>query len=206
MDYIKISNSKLKIMLTAEDMEKYEINTAAGAIQDIHVRRILRKLLNDAHVHSDFMCEDARLYVQFFPCSGGGCELFISRMENEGQMPLSHKPCLPEPLSKSKSLVIRDKEFGNTVYSFESLGDMISLCRRLCSVGFEYDSKAFMENDRKYYLFLCSFPPPSLYELDTYCFLCEYGTRQNFKQTESRMIEYGRVICNSDAVHVLGQL
>lgn len=200
MDYIKISNSKLKIMLTAQDMEKYNLHTASVAVPDLQVRQILQRLLCDAHVHMDFMGEDTRLYVQMFPCNGGGCELFISRLDS------LQKPGLPEPLSGSKALTVKDRDFGNTVYSFESLSDMIALCRRLCSVGFDYESIAFMENEYKYYLFLCEFPMPSLYELDTYCFLCEYGTRQNPKQIENRMAEYGRMICKNDAVHVLGQL
>lgn len=200
MDYIKISNSKLKIMLTAEDMKKYEIQSASIAIPDMQIRQILQKLLCDAHVQADFMGEDTRLYVQMFPCTGGGCELFISRLDS------IQKPGLPEPFAKSKALMLKDKGFGDAVYCFESLTDMIALCRRLCSVGFDYESVAFMEGEHKYYLFLCAFPPPSLYELDTYCFLSEYGTRQNFKLIEGRMVEYGKVICKNDAVHVLGQL
>lgn len=206
MDYIKISSSKLKIMLSAQDMEAYGICTASSSLPDLHLRQLLRRLLREAHVHSDFTDENARLYVQMFPCSQGGCELFISRLEDEDRASHTQAPRLPATASSSKALISIDQGIADTVYGFESLGDMIALCRRLRAVGYNHQSKAFMEHESKYYLFLCGFSPSSLYEPDTFCFLNEYGTRQNARQIDRRMGEYGRLICDGDAVQVLGQL
>ena len=48
MDLIKISDTKLKIMLTSSDMTQYDLHNDHISIADIHVRNVLRRLLEKA--------------------------------------------------------------------------------------------------------------------------------------------------------------
>ena len=54
MDLIRISDSKLKIMLTSTDMSHYNLHTDSISIADQHVRQVLQKLLADAKAQTGF--------------------------------------------------------------------------------------------------------------------------------------------------------
>ena len=55
MDLIRISDTKLKIMLTSSDMTHYNLHNDNISIADQHVRRVLRKLLEDAKEKTGFV-------------------------------------------------------------------------------------------------------------------------------------------------------
>lgn len=215
MDLIKISDSKLKIMLSASDMDKYELAGDTTCLPDMRVRDALRRMLEDSRLHIGFINEQTRLYVQMYPSVTGGCELFVCKLDDSdafssqesGNLPSPERPALPKPYPQSRALR-RIEKFGRDVsaYSFTSLQDLIALCRRLCSIGFFHTSNAYADGKGKYYLFLCDFPAPSLYSLDQYCFLGEYGTRENAKLLQNYVSEYGRLICSEHAVQTLAQL
>ncbi len=215
MDLIKISNSKLKIMLTASDMDKYDLSEDRVFLAEARVRDALHRMLEDARVQIGFIGEDARLYVQMYPCVKGGCELFICKLDDKdayssqesGNLPTPERPALPKPYPGTRALRKLEK-YGRDVvaYSFTSLQDLIGLCRRLCGIGFCNASNAYTDSKHKYYLFICDFPAPSLYSLDQYCFLGEYGTRENAKLLQSYVSEYGSLICSEHAVQTLAQL
>ncbi len=213
MDLIKISDSKLKIMLTASDMDKYKISNDAVCLSDTRIRDALEQMLSDARIRTEFIIDDAKLYVQMYPSNKGGCELFICKLDDDacspresGNLPSPDRPALPDPYLQTRA-IRKVNKYGRDVcaYSFTSLQDLIGLCRRLCSIGFCHTSSAYADSKRKYYLFLCDFPAPSLYSLDQYCFLGEYGTRENAKLLQSYVSEYGRLICAEHAVQTLSQ-
>lgn len=215
MDLIKISDTKLKIMLTPSDMDRYELSNSSVTFSDIHVREVLRQLLCDARVQTGFVSEDARLYVQMYPSAKGGCELFVCKLEDEGTKSSGEsnalhgpgRPGLPRPYAESRALR-KVERYGHdmSAYSFANLHDMICVCKRLVSIGFSGISNAYTDGKHQYFLFLCDFPSPSLYALDEYCFLNEYGTRENAKQLHTYVCEYGKQICTDNAVQTLAAL
>jgi negative regulator of genetic competence, sporulation and motility len=206
MDLIKISDSKLKIMLTHADMTHYELHNDSVSIADVQVRRALRKILADAREQTGFDADVAHLYVQMYPSADGGCELFISKPEEHHQKDPDF-PCLPCPdSSRTRSLTHGTYTRDTSVYSFETLADLINLCKRLDRVGFYGSSDLYTDEKNNYYLFLRDFPTPSLYTPDQYCFLGEYGQRENAKLYSSYLAEYGRLLRKDDAVSVLSGL
>ena len=76
MELILISNSKLKIMLSAEDMKRYNIECDG----ETALRRGFKPVLDMARRDCGFESEGGRLLVQVFPSRGGGCEMFITRV------------------------------------------------------------------------------------------------------------------------------
>lgn len=215
MDLIKISDSKLKIMLTSVDMTHYDLHNDSVSFADVHVRRVLRRLLSDAREKTGFDGDMARLYVQMYPCTDGGCELFISKLEEDGDaakadadtsLPITG-PSLPAPSTRVRALRSTERHGRDTcAYSFESLSDVIGVCKRLQSVAFPGKSNLYTDHKHAYYLFLTDFPLPSLYSTDEYCFLGEYGVRENARLLQTYVGEYGRLICADDAVQTMAQL
>ena len=213
MDLIRISDSKLKIMLTSSDMTQYELHNDSISFADAHVRRVLRRLLADAREKTGFEGDMTRLYVQMYPCADGGCELFISRLEQDGEqegIPQGRQlpwPALGNPASQSRALRSAERHGRDMcAYSFGKLSDLICVCKRLNAVGFPGKSTVYTDQKHQYYLFLQDFSPPSLYSPDEYCFLGEYGSRENARMLQNYIGEYGTLICKDDAVCVISEL
>lgn len=200
MDLIRISDSKLKIMLTSTDMTHYNLHTDSISIADQHVRRVLQQLLIDAKAQTGFDGDVSHLYVQMFPSADGGCELFISKPDTKTEARL--------PVLQQKGRIIAPERHGHdvTVYSFSCLAHLILVCKRLSAIGFSGNSNVYADSKHTYYLVLCDLPTHSLYSLDEYCFLGEYGCRENARTLHAYLAEYCTLICQGNAVAVLMQL
>lgn len=213
MDLIKISDSKLKIMLTSSDMTYYDLHNDSISFADAHMRRVLRRLLSDAREQTGFDSDMTRLYVQMYPCADGGCELFISKPDEQAeaddvkQNQLLPPPAPIAPLLQNRALRTTERHGRDMcAYSFSNLKDLISVCKRLFSVGFPGKSTLYADQNQTYYLILRDFTLPSLYSPDEYCFLGEYGVRENARSIQTYIGEYGMLICRDNAVQMMSQL
>jgi len=145
MELIVISDSKIKLMLTRDDMENYRGTT----------REVLREIMEDARKKCGCTAMDGRLYVQMYPSRSGGCELFVTRLENRPQNG-------DTALGKGEDRVLTDyrkyifQERGShIIYSFEKLNNLLGTCARLAELGYSGTSMAY--HDRavgKFYLLL----------------------------------------------------
>lgn len=208
MDLIKISDTKLKIMLTSSDMTHYDLHNDTMNIADHHVRNVLRQLLRDAKEKTGFDIDISRLYVQMYPGCDGGCELFITAPENDQDYGNRCALPVPSPSSNQKPLSVRNERFfpDMCTYSFFKLEHLISVCKRLALVGFSGSCNAYVDHKRTYYLLLYDFSTPSLYAIDEYCFLSEYGYRENSRSMQGYLSEYCTMICKEKAVQVFSEL
>lgn len=208
MDLIRISDTKLKIMLTPADMTRYDLHNDSVSFADVHTREVLRRLLADARMQTGFEGDASRLFVQMYPCADGGCELFISKPDREqDKAAYATLPALLNGRAKGRALHPAERHGGDMcAYSFSCLRDLCCVCRRLCSIGFSGSSCLYVDHMQVYYLFLRDFPLPSLYSPDEYCFLGEYGTRENARSMMTLLAERGTLICDADAVSLMAQL
>ena len=88
MELIVISDNKLKIMLSAPDMERYELETEGMDCTDAHTREVFRHIFSDARERIGFDTEGARLFVQLYTSKEGGCEIFVTKLNlSEGVLP-----------------------------------------------------------------------------------------------------------------------
>lgn len=208
MDLIKISETKLKIMLTASDMTHYDLHNDSISIADQHVRCVLRRLLEDAKEKTGFDYDISHLYVQMYPCVDGGCELFISKPESDIDKG-DHRalPVLSATAKQGRALRASERHgLDMCAYSFSTLAHMIAVCKRLASIGFCGQSCAYVDQKHTFYLVLSGFPTPSLYSPDEYCFLGEYGNRESPRAIQAYLCEYCTVVCAEHAVQTLLRL
>lgn len=209
MDLIRISDTKLKIMLTSSDMQYYDLHNDHISITDQHVRSVLRQLLSDAKEKTGFDGDMTRLYVQMFPSRDGGCELFVSKPESYENIDINHAnlPALTSVGQKGRAMSPSERYGQNMcVYSFTRLEHLISVCKRLVSIGFCGKSSAYVDYKKNYYLFLTDIPLHALYAPDEFCFLGEYGQRENVRSLQTYLGEYAKMICKDNAVQTLIQL
>ena len=208
MELIRISDHKLKIMLTPTDMRHFELNAATFGDDRVQMHRAFRLLLEEVKRRTDFDADDNRISVQYFPSREGGCEMFISHLppllpsDTEGK-------CQEKASGRaSSSLALHPKNayVREYAYCFPSLEELLAVCQRLLMLGFAGESKAYRSDTGSCYLFLsvCTASPFSIPE--ELAFVVEYGTIESAGIQKMHLCEHGTVICHERAVQQLGSL
>ena len=201
MELIRISNSKLKIMLTPMDMRQFELSNDNFYDDSEKMHRSFRLLLDEVKRQSGFEADDHRISVQYFPSREGGCEMFISNLSGDkenGSCALTPPPEM-QPAPRTRGSFSR-----SFAYRFEGLDELLSVCRRLLPMDYINASSAWQDDTGQYYLFLNTFSTSPFATPEELYFVVEYGTIENASQLRLYLAEHGTVICAENAISTLG--
>lgn len=192
MEWIRISSNKLKIMLTAEDARRYELNCESADYADAISRTAFREILTDVRRETGFDATEDKVYIQMYPSKEGGCELFVTRL---GLL----TECEQAQAKAATQQKRRNAEERRTALVFEALEPLLSLCRRLQQSHIRA-SDAWQDESGRWWLLLRHAQAISL------PYLSEYGKGVPYKQALLFLSEHGKQICKSNAVSTLGNL
>ncbi len=197
MELIKISPTKLKIMLSATDVKKYDLAVSDGS--NISGSGAFRTILAEVKEKCGFDALGARVFVQYYQSRDGGCEMFITKMSDTA--PQRGRGSEENGKTEKKNVGTERKHAerygsGYIVYSFSSLRDMMLTCRCLDAAGYTGESSAYSIKDKcRYYLVL---------DRETY-FAAENNGIKCTSAYYYVLAEHGRLIC-TDAVVKLAPL
>ena len=150
--------------------------------------------------------------------SGEICERIKSPLLSDGTSKehRSKKPLdLPEALgeamenTREKSApraavsVPAERRSSRIAFSFDSLSHLCKVCRILKDGGITPESRAFADEDGRYYLLLVDTGTSAYSRLDRLTFIIEYGKRENPDCLVSYISEHGKVICDEMAIERL---
>ncbi len=210
MELILISESKLKIMLTADDMEDYEISNELMTYACKDTRKMFGKILEEARAKTGFDCTSGKLFIQVYPSKNGGCEVYVtSDMEESAkEQPKAEKK------TKEKSTQPKlKKEY--CVFVFGIISDVVASCDILKKSGYQNESALYFEkigeNISKYYLVLQEEVPQYQQnrrkKAPTKCDLAnEYGKRLENKESIFYIKEHAKCIVCKNAVEIMSKL
>ena len=179
MELILISESKLKIMLSQRDMEKYELSLSDIDSENRACKRAFGKLLEEAKARTGFCATQKNLYIQIFPGRSGGCEIFIT---------------------KTNTLNGNCKE-GLLIFTFSSTDDVIRACKTLLKRGYSGKSSLFYNEDGTYYLLTDT----QLHNKLIYT-LCEFSKQVKNKKYIYHIFEHSKELCTDTAVETMADL
>ena len=191
MEWIRISDSKLKVVMDEADMSRYDIRADSMNYHTTETRRAVWQILDEAKQKTGFNAASDRVLIQAYPSRGGGCELYITKiLPLDGAVP----PSLPD-----------DREGRHPVaYVFSGMEDLLAACRRLREAGYHGGSSAYETEDGADYLFLWEqqereMPP---------CWVAEeYGERADGSESRLSYIkEHALCLVPGDAVSRLASL
>lgn len=221
MEWIRISENKLKIMLTAEDAKRYALRCETVDLADSFTRQAFRDILSDIRPVTGFDATEEKVYIQMYPSKEGGCELFVTKMGLlfSDSAPAEHATTACEPgkadpaektkTARTKKTPRRRKE----LCSFHTLSDLLAACARLLAAHYGGESTAWRDETGKYWLLLCATEPdaPTAGRRSSLIFfpvamLLEYGRRENAETSLMFLSEHGSCICPASAVEILGML
>ena len=144
MEFLLIGESKLKIVLSEEEVRECKLSKLTGEGCDANLRRSFWKMLDSAKSVSGFDPAGDKVLVQFYPIKDGGGEVFVTKL---GLLP----DYSAKLLSKSDRISLLSKR--NTFYEFTSLEDLIAATRAVKNVSGDaaIGSEAYYIRD-KYFL------------------------------------------------------
>ncbi|MBR7185413.1 MAG: adaptor protein MecA [Clostridia bacterium] len=195
MELILISDSKLKIMLTRDDMQQYALNCDTIDYDNTETRRAFWSILDEAKHRTGFDAAAERVFVQLYPSKEGGCEMYVTKLGfDEGR---AQRALLPGGASKRG--VLRSRI---CAYRFACLDDLVTVCRRLRLLPASPPSSVWRDDEGGWHLILdeTDAAPAPL------SFLCEFGDAEDAGRLSMYIAEHGICVRQGDAAKVLGAL
>lgn len=195
MELIKISQTKLKIMLTVEDMKHFDLD--GNKIGDVSSRTAFRNILKEAREMCGFDASGERVFVQCYPEKNGGCEMFVTKLTETPRDKLPSGSTGDVPMGKFYHTELTERyDSGYIIYSFSDIKYLLMTCKRLKAARYDGESRAYRIIDKcRYYLVLTG---------ETY-----YAAENNGIRCSPAfyyvILEHGELIC-TDAVMRLGEL
>ena len=219
MELIVINQNKLKIMLSAPDMARYELESTRMDCADAHTRAAFRHIFDDARNEIGFDTQGERLFVQLYASKEGGCEIFVTKLGNpsegneweSGERELLRRICEKEEDMTANRAEQQLSTVGvrRTAVAFHELEDLLAVCRRLLRDGYRGRSAVYItesEQGTTWYLFV-DIPDVTLYRLPLpFSFLAEYGNEAPAREGETYLTEHGKVLCREQGVETFGKL
>ena len=115
MEFSLVSQDKLKVSLSREDLENLNIGGTCLDYSDERTREILLGLLDQGRAEAGFNPRRSKLYIEAYPSDGGGCVVYYTRLA-AGEV-FSPGKFIPGPVP--------------AVYLFKSLDALTLACTRL---------------------------------------------------------------------------
>ena len=205
MELILINSSKLKIMLSGDDMKKYDLDTDMIDYDTTATRRAFWSILDDAKCETGFNAADDRVFIQLYPSKKGGCEMYVTKLgtvSKEGRTSGGDRKGDIHVIPADRRDSSRDRR---GAYAFETMEALLCVCRRLLHLDFEGKSHAYRDDSGRFYLILHRHGY-GYASLDEFSFINEYGTTENADRLMLYISEHAQCICESTAIATLGIL
>lgn len=220
-----ISDSKLKIMLTTDDMREYSLDCSTLDYDNTETRKAFWSILDEAKHRTGFDAASEKVFVQVYPSRSGGCEMYVTKLGifseceyTEGDFPEDdvriREPHSVSPKGVNDILRSGFSETGRTayirgresVYRFTSMEQLLCACRRLKPL-FLGESSVYSDG-RSYYLLLKeknSANSDIARVRSSRMILPEYAEEVDVDTFIMFFGEHGNCIRKNDAVEVLGK-
>lgn len=212
MEFILISENKIKVILTNEDLKNFELDADELDYSNTDTKRMFWDVLSRAKHSTGFDTDGQKVLVQLYPSRCGGCEMFVTKIgllgsdEENGHSSARITPIISEKITvKGKQRTKHSEKKRYAAFGFDSLSGLLAVCRQLQSSGYDSESLAYIDDSGRYYLFLADVDTTGYTPLDSYSFICEFGAIENQETVRSRLAEHGCVICTADAVATLSR-
>ena len=143
MELLRVNELKLKITLTPEDMERFELQCDSMDYANAETKRAFREILEETGLQPEFDSAHGRIMIQVFPSKDGGCEMFITRLPEDGDSS-GAQPMPRLPVGKN---CIFD-------YKFIEQKTLLQACCALNARGYSGESAVFLDERETYHLLL----------------------------------------------------
>jgi len=142
MDFLVVSDSKLKIMMNREDMKRYDIDGENIDYDNPKVRRSFWRILDAAREACGFEASGDKVLIQFYPAKDGS-EIFVTKL---GVISSGAERTI------AKSSKVAMLETRRTIYKFPSMESLISAAKILEGENLPKIPRAYFDENGSYYI------------------------------------------------------
>ena len=185
MEFIKISDIKLKVTLTEEERNAYRIDASGGEASGSDIKRTIREILTVAEEKCGFRTDGDRLLVQLYPLPSGSAELLVTRLAH-----LSRRDRAEICATDGLELIERRAR----VYRFLEDDDLRRAVRAVYREGL--DSDLYRDNLGRLYIQVTEDMSGGVSDLEA---LVEFGERLPALPI-AVVAEYGTLLAKGDAI------
>ncbi len=164
MEFLIVSDKKLKVILTKEDAEKMNFAVADADYDTADNRRTFRKILDEAKTKVGFTTRGDKILIQFYPSKDGGCEIFITKLA-----PPIANGRLDE---KYENITVLEKK--RTMYSFDGMDTLRRFARAAAGRSSIPASDAYTDESGICFL---DIEEDCKKDADEYCYINEFAVR-----------------------------
>ena len=191
MKFLLIGQSKLKITLTREESEKYNIKAQDSDFCGVDIRKTLRKLLYEAKESIGFDIGSEKVLIQIYPTDDGGLELFATKLG-----------FLADKDRRTVSMSDNLTTFSGVraTYSFSSLDLLCNAARVIYKEDVSCD--VYYGEDGVYYI---SIAENILNGFSEFEILSEYGKKMP-SLPKAHLSEHARLICEGRGLEMFSKL
>ncbi len=144
MEFLVVSKSKLKIMLTLDDMKRYGIDGENIDYDNPKIRRSFWKILDEAKERCGFEASGDKVLIQYYP-SKDGSEIFVTKL---GLVSKNTE----RTISKSNMVTMLGTK--RAVYKFNSFASLIMAAKIINQWEKEGEPLAYYDERGVYYVII----------------------------------------------------
>lgn len=219
MELIVISDSKLKIMLTSEDLREYSLDCSTLDYENTETRRAFWSILDEAKHRTGFDAASEKVFVQVYPSKKGGCEMYVTKLGmfadrkrvNKDNEDIRLNECTGGAMKKCTPMTAQtgDERFSlgrrrTHAFKFEKMEALLRACRRLTESGYRGESSAYLGEDGCY--LILKNEREDYFSDRKESFITEYAKELDAASVVIYISEHGKCICEHSAVKTLGEL
>lgn len=190
----KLTENKLKITLSIDDLEERNINLHAFMYNTKESQDLFWELLQTAEKECGFNVDDSMIYVEASTTGAGNFTLLVTKTNENApiveKLSKSKKYTKPNIKLKRKQVPLKAE---SSIYIFESFDDICGFCN-ICDTEILHDNTLYSMNEI-YYLKIDYIP---------YNMILDYATiAKNPVLLEAKLNEYGKIVIEKNALQTI---
>ena len=154
MELVLISESKLKIVLSDDDMANLDITCDDIDFSDNSARRAFRELLDRARAQTGFDTSADKIIVRVYPDKEGGCSIYVTKgvgADTAEETPPVVYDYQKKYRSRMQSAVAKRNP---ALFRFADSETLYEACTQLMSTSAQPQSSSVMSDSAQLYLYI----------------------------------------------------
>jgi len=195
----KINDNKIKITLSARDLEERNLDFQALRYNSPEAQNLFWDMIKRAETEHGFVASNCQLFIEAASIMDGNFIVTITKMNDVRSL-----PTLPFNKPKGTAIKVKKKQVNNAnaIICFNKIDDLYDALL-MQSLPLNINTK-FYEYNGRYYLVI----KPTMVQLQDFkrlvTMLSEFGNlERDFNYIESKLLEYGNELISKDALEVL---
>ncbi|MDD3303458.1 MAG: adaptor protein MecA [Clostridia bacterium] len=201
----KLSDSKVRITLTFEELEKRKITLNDIEKDSTIAKELFVDLLEESDLDNDFVIDDSHLFIE---ASSDNNNLFVVTITKVEDLPDLKKYSLTDVKgvhSTKKSLNSNTKyTVDSNIYSFQNIDNILTICEKAKSEKLFFGKNSLYKLEDVYYLVFSKSSIKNSKFLKTYVFLSEFcNDYYSYDLYETCIKEKAKLIIENNALQKL---